>query len=330
MARCSSWHPRSASRARSPSPVRSSRADLTALSPVTVMEVPQELTYSGTVRIEDLVTTMPQAFAGQNSTVANGASGTATIDLRQLGTYRTLVLINGRRLPPGRRIGRLRARPQRHPRAADQAGRRADRWCVDHLRFRRGGRCRQLRHGHRFRRRPRRCPVQLLQPRQQQQAGPGDQRGRRFRRARPDRSGTATAINANVALGGKFADGKGHASVYLDYRKIDAAHQGRARLLSTARSGDRCDGPVCGGSVDHPVGPLPSYDANGDYHRRLRPDWQDDGRRRPLVRARDFTATSSTTPPTTTSSVRTRSGTPAPSPTTRSTSTSTCTWKSCT
>ncbi len=55
------------------------RADLTALSPVTVMEVPQELTYSGTVRIEDLVTSMPQAFAGQNSTVSNGASGTATI-----------------------------------------------------------------------------------------------------------------------------------------------------------------------------------------------------------------------------------------------------------
>ena len=77
------------------------RADLTALSPVTVMEVPQELTYSGTVRIEDLVTSMPQAFAGQNSTVANGASGTATISLRQLGTVRTLVLMNGRRLPPG-------------------------------------------------------------------------------------------------------------------------------------------------------------------------------------------------------------------------------------
>ena len=29
------------------------RADLTALSPVTVMEVPTELTYSGTVRIEE-------------------------------------------------------------------------------------------------------------------------------------------------------------------------------------------------------------------------------------------------------------------------------------
>ncbi len=81
------------------------RADLTALSPVTVMEVPQELTYSGTVRIEDLVTTMPQAFAGQNSTVSNGASGTATISLRQLGTVRTLVLMNGRRLPPGSGTG---------------------------------------------------------------------------------------------------------------------------------------------------------------------------------------------------------------------------------
>ena len=52
------------------------RADLTALSPVTVMEVPQELTYSGIVRIEDLVVSLPQVWAGQNSTIANGATGT--------------------------------------------------------------------------------------------------------------------------------------------------------------------------------------------------------------------------------------------------------------
>ncbi len=53
------------------------------------------------MRIEDLIRTMPQVFAGQNSTIANGASGTATIDLRYLGAWRTLVLINGRRMSPG-------------------------------------------------------------------------------------------------------------------------------------------------------------------------------------------------------------------------------------
>ena len=81
------------------------RADLTALSPVTVMEVPQELTYSGIVRIEDLVVSLPQVWAGQNSTIANGATGTATVNLRHLGSARTLVLINGRRLAPGDATG---------------------------------------------------------------------------------------------------------------------------------------------------------------------------------------------------------------------------------
>ena len=44
---------------------------------------------------------LPSVFAGQNSTIANGASGTATIDLRYLGSARTLVLINGRRMAGG-------------------------------------------------------------------------------------------------------------------------------------------------------------------------------------------------------------------------------------
>ncbi|URQ85220.1 TonB-dependent receptor [Pseudoalteromonas sp. SCSIO 43088] len=44
---------------------------------------------------------MPQAFVGQNSTAANGASGTATVSLRDLASKRTLVLVNGRRLMSG-------------------------------------------------------------------------------------------------------------------------------------------------------------------------------------------------------------------------------------
>ena len=44
---------------------------------------------------------LPQAFAAQNSTVSNGASGTATVSLRNLGADRTLVLIDGRRMGYG-------------------------------------------------------------------------------------------------------------------------------------------------------------------------------------------------------------------------------------
>ena len=37
----------------------------------------------------------------QNSTLSNGASGTATVELRHLGAVRTLSLLNGRRMAAG-------------------------------------------------------------------------------------------------------------------------------------------------------------------------------------------------------------------------------------
>ena len=56
---------------------------------------------TGTARIEDLTNQLPQVFAGQAGEVSNGASGTATLNLRGVGAVRTLVLIDGRRLPYG-------------------------------------------------------------------------------------------------------------------------------------------------------------------------------------------------------------------------------------
>lgn len=75
-------------------------ANLEGTSPV--MQVSAvDIAKQGVTRIEDLVTQLPQAFATQNSTVANGADGTATVNLRGLGSARTLVLIDGRRMPYG-------------------------------------------------------------------------------------------------------------------------------------------------------------------------------------------------------------------------------------
>ncbi|MGK7296817.1 MAG: TonB-dependent receptor domain-containing protein, partial [Candidatus Wenzhouxiangella sp. M2_3B_020] len=61
----------------------------------------EEIEARGTVRIEDLTNQLPQVFAAQASEVSNGATGTAQLDLRGLGPIRTLVLIDGRRLPFG-------------------------------------------------------------------------------------------------------------------------------------------------------------------------------------------------------------------------------------
>src|SRR2546423_3629599 len=74
--------------------------NLTSASPVTVLSS-QEIKLQGTTRTEDLINSLPQSFAAQGSNVSNGATGTATVNLRGLGSQRTLVLVNGRRLQPG-------------------------------------------------------------------------------------------------------------------------------------------------------------------------------------------------------------------------------------
>lgn len=74
--------------------------NLVTTSPVTQV-TGEDVDVAGVTRVEDLVNQLPQAFAAQNSTVSNGATGTATVSLRNLGADRTLVLIDGRRMGYG-------------------------------------------------------------------------------------------------------------------------------------------------------------------------------------------------------------------------------------
>src|SRR5215218_295199 len=75
-------------------------ANLEGTSPVTQV-TSADIATRGVTRVEDLINQLPQAFAAQNANVSNGATGTATVDLRGLGSVRTLVLVDGRRLPYG-------------------------------------------------------------------------------------------------------------------------------------------------------------------------------------------------------------------------------------
>ncbi|WP_246194834.1 TonB-dependent receptor domain-containing protein [Pseudidiomarina piscicola] len=79
---------------------RIKRTDYESSSPVQITSS-EEIKASGFTRIEDLMNSLPQVEAAQTSYIANGASGVATLDLRGIGTNRTLVLMNGRRLQPG-------------------------------------------------------------------------------------------------------------------------------------------------------------------------------------------------------------------------------------
>src|ERR1700743_3507233 len=74
--------------------------NLTSIAPITTVGN-ADIKAQGVTRVEDITNSLPQVFAGQGSSITNGATGTATVNLRGLGSTRTLVLIDSRRLMPG-------------------------------------------------------------------------------------------------------------------------------------------------------------------------------------------------------------------------------------
>lgn len=83
---------------------RIQRANVVASSPVVTVDA-ELFDARGTTDTIDLINTLPSAFAAQTTAFANGATGTSTVDLRGLGSRRTLVLVDGKRLPPGGPLG---------------------------------------------------------------------------------------------------------------------------------------------------------------------------------------------------------------------------------
>lgn len=83
---------------------RLSSANASSPSPIVVLDN-EELLHQGTARTEDLLNSLPQVNSGL-TLGANGPSvapltGTATADLRGIGAFRTLVLVDGKRTAPG-------------------------------------------------------------------------------------------------------------------------------------------------------------------------------------------------------------------------------------
>lgn len=71
-------------------------SNLTSSSPITNVSS-DDLTLSNTVNAEQFLNELPQVIPGFDSTSNNPGIGEATVDLRGLGSNRTLVLVNGRR-----------------------------------------------------------------------------------------------------------------------------------------------------------------------------------------------------------------------------------------
>ena len=78
---------------------RIKKKDFTSNAPVATIGF-EQIELTGTVNTESLLNTLPQTVPGLDRTSNNPGNGTATVDLRGLGSNRTLVLINGTRVVP--------------------------------------------------------------------------------------------------------------------------------------------------------------------------------------------------------------------------------------
>jgi len=80
---------------------RIQNANIVSSSPVTTLDE-DAFDKVGVIDAIDVLNRLPSVTAAQDSNVSNGATGTSSLNLRGLGTERNLVLIDGKRLGPGR------------------------------------------------------------------------------------------------------------------------------------------------------------------------------------------------------------------------------------
>ncbi len=223
--------------------------NLTAIGAVTLIGA-DTIKVDGLRSVENLLNNMPQVFADQGGYIANGATGTATVNLRNLGAERTLVLVNGRRLPPGsplafpadlnqipapliRRIEILTGG------ASAIYGSDAVAGVVNFI-------MNDKFEGVQF---------EVNQSFYNHQQGNSvasviERRGRtnpaNFQ-VPGDKSSDGKVFDMNMTLGGNFAGGKGNATIFFNYKKEDALLQSE-RDFSSCSLGSNAAGFTCAGS----------------------------------------------------------------------------------
>ncbi len=82
---------------------RIARQDYIANSPVSTVTA-EAIQAVGSTTTEEFLNRLPQVVPGLSAASNNPSDGTATVDLRGLGSTRTLVLVNGRRMNPATKL----------------------------------------------------------------------------------------------------------------------------------------------------------------------------------------------------------------------------------
>lgn len=248
---------------------RIKQPNLESASPVTVISN-VEFKQTGTTRVEDLVNSLPQAFAAQGANVSNGATGTATLNLRGLGDERTLVLVNGRRLVPGdptssaadinvipaaliERVDVLTGGASSVYGADAVAGVVNFVMDTDFEGFKLDTQYSLYNHDNRNK---------------SKFTDPLDASGNGYPRGMSTNGGT---FDATLAFGAGFDDGRGHVSAYVGYRKINPVNQATRDYSACALSANSASSVAaggrlynCGGSATSPQGTIFAYDSFGD------------------------------------------------------------------
>ena len=242
---------------------RIAQPGLESISPVTTVSQ-KDIAAQGFSSVEDVLNNMPQVMADQGSAVSNGATGTATVNLRNLGPQRTLVLVNGRRLMPGD--------PNNTPINAGPADlNNIPIALVDRVDLLTGGASAVYGadavsgvvnfvmndHFQGFRVDVNGSAYQHSQHSSYGGLAPAHNYG-----SAPSNTVDGGARDFTFILGNNFADGKGNATMYLEYRS-------QAPLLEDARDFSRCTlaggyaKPACSGSSTAATGRF--YATNGNF-----------------------------------------------------------------
>jgi len=239
--------------------------NLESASPVTVVTA-EEFAITGTTRVEDLVNSLPQVFAGQGGNISNGATGTSTLALRGLGAERTLVLVNGRRMAPGtvstsaadinfipaaliERVDVLTGGASSVYGADAVAGVVNFVLDTDFEGFKINANYGFFNHNNRS---------------SNDITGALDARGFGYPTGNVTDGGS---LDATVAFGSSFDDGRGHVTAYVGYRKINAVRQDRRDYSACALSANTvaATGTLgrrynCGGSATSQEGTIFYFD----------------------------------------------------------------------
>ncbi len=229
------------------------QVNLTSAAPITVVS-DQDIKLQGTTRIEDLLDTLPSVGAAQNGFQSNAATGTAEIDLRYLGSKRTLTLINGRRMTPGdpnnkTQAGDLNLIPASLVKRVDiltggassvygaDAVAGVVNFIIDTnfsgIRF--DGETSFYQHNNN-------------NPFVGDGLTMGDIAANKGFRLASGNVIDGGSFDGNVTIGGSFGDGKGHAVVYLGYRTVDPVLQAARDYSDCTIQNGGTGTPRCGGS----------------------------------------------------------------------------------